>query len=323
LYFNVGVWKGKQPPPPPPPPIFQGTNFGYASGGMGPLGGSSATDAIEKFPFASDANATDVGDLTEGRYHSAGQSSSVSGYTSGGVIAFTPVKPPVVNPIEKFPFATDANATDVGDLTVTRRGAAGQSSTENGYTSGGGPSETNVIDKFPFATDTNASDVGDLTVARDEAAGQSSTTFGYVSGGDPAVIVGDNTIDKFPFASDANATDVGNLNTSTWTTTGQSSDVSGYTSGGRAAQPGSAVWLNVIQKFPFASDTNASDVGDLTVTRGSVPGGQSSTLSGYTSGGYGSTYRNTIDKFPFASDANATDVGDLTGTRSRIAGQQY
>jgi len=90
--------------------------------------------------------------------------------------------------------------------------------------------------------------------------------------------------------------------------------VSGYTSGGHRPS------LTTIDKFPFASDSNATDVGDITVARFSMAG-QSSTASGYTSGGYETI--NIIDKFPFASDGNATDVGDLTQARWGIAGQQY
>ena len=127
-------------------------------------GGMARTGAaIDKFPFTSDANATDVGDLTVPRYNSAGQSSSESGYTSGGRTGFAR------NTIDKFPFSTDANATDVGDLTLARYYPAGQSDVVNGfgYTSGGdsppGPL-VNVIDKFPFSLlDANATDVGDLS----------------------------------------------------------------------------------------------------------------------------------------------------------------
>ena len=42
---------------------------------------------------------------------------------------------------------------------------------------------------------------------------------------------------------------------------------------------------NIIDRFPFASDANATDVGDLTVSRGDAPGGQSSTTHGYATGG--------------------------------------
>ena len=103
-----------------------------------------------------------------------------------------------------------------------------------------------------------------------------------------------------------------------FTVAGQSSDVSGYASGGVASSNS-----NVIDKFPFASDGNATDVGDLTVARLYANAGQSSTVSGYTSGGTTSTYVNIIDKFSFSSDGDATDVGDLTLARYGVAGQQY
>jgi hypothetical protein len=38
-----------------------------------------------------------------------------------------------IQTIDKFPFATDTNATDVGDLTQAIFRAAGQSSTTSGY----------------------------------------------------------------------------------------------------------------------------------------------------------------------------------------------
>ena len=50
---------------------FQGTRFGYSSGRYASPG--NATNVIDKFPFAADTNATDVGDLTQGRLGPAGQ----------------------------------------------------------------------------------------------------------------------------------------------------------------------------------------------------------------------------------------------------------
>ena len=300
------------PSPSGPYSPVQGSNYGYASGGSTP----SLSDVIQKFSFSSDANATDVGNLTQSRLIAAGQSSTASGYTSGGRLS-----PPSVfsNVIDKFPFSSDGNATDVGDLTATREiGSVGQSSSVSGYSSGGRnnsntPEYLNVIDKFPFASDGNATDVGDLTVALVEPAGQSSTESGYVSGGAwPAV----DKIQKFPFASDSNATDIGDLTTPTGYGAGQSSSASGYMSGGFTNDVS-----NIIQKFAFASDGNATDVGDLTVARYSSAG-QSSTASGYSSGGRNPT-SNIIDKFPFASDGNATDVGDLISAIHSPTGQQY
>jgi hypothetical protein len=266
-------------------------------------------------------------------YH-AGQSSELRGYASGG---FTPS---LSNVIDKFPFATSDNATDVGDLTVARRDVVGQSGGDvSGYTSGGTTSpptaRSNVIDKFPFAADANATDVGDLTLARAQSAGHSSTVSGYTSGGwrapTPPSIPNNytNVIDKFPFASNANATDVGDLtgtNSLRVACTGQSSSVSGYTSGGynrrdpQVPAPLSPITgTTIIQKFPFAIDLNATDVGNLSIFR-AFSAGQSSTVSGYTSGGV--SVSTVIDKFPFATDASATDVGDLTAYMTNVAGHQ-
>ena len=110
-------------------------------------------NTIDKFPFASDSNASDVGDLTQGRYGSAGQSSSFSRYTSGGYNR---------NTIDKFPFAANASATDVGDLSQARDGVAGHSYFTSGYTSGGryGIPASNRLDKFPFSTNANATNIG-------------------------------------------------------------------------------------------------------------------------------------------------------------------
>ena len=226
---------------------------GYASGGYAPPG--NAVNNIDKFSFFAGGNATDVGDLATAVYNASGQSSSVNGYTSAGTTA-----PPTNTPtaaIQKFSFASEGNATSIGNLTVSRRTVVGQSSKTHGYASGGNSPIINTIDKFPFVSDTNATDVGDLTQARSHAASQSSTTHGYASGGESPSIV--NTIDKFPFSSDSNATDVGDLTQARGAMgTAQSSTTHGYTSGGFTSGG-----LNTIDRFPFSADTNASDVGDL------------------------------------------------------------
>ena len=243
------------------------TESGYTSGGVLQGDPQAVRNTIDKFPFATNANATDVGDLTATKYYTVGQSSFFSGYATGGT--------PTTNAIDKFPFATNANATDVGDLTLGRYGGGGQSSTESGYTSGGisppsSPSIKNEIDKFPFATNANATDVGDLTIARTYCAGQSSTVDGYSSGGSPPFT---NVIDKFSFASNGNATDVGDLTLNRFEVCGQSSSTTGYTSGGRnpIASP---IITNTIDRFPFAVNANATDVGDLTVIRYASAGQQ-------------------------------------------------
>jgi hypothetical protein len=237
---------------------------GYTSGGMSPASGT-VFNTIDKFPFAADGNATDVGDLTQARKKLAGQSSSENGYSSGGDSG--PSVETKSNVIDKFPFASNANATDVGDLTDLRWGLSGQSSTTHGYSSGGVPPSNaagNVIDKFPFASNANATDVGDLTSGRRDLAGQSSSTHGYATSGN------NTTINKFSFASDGNATTVGSILPAggQYGSIGQSSTTNGYSTGG------SSVYGSDIQKFSFAVDGNAADVASLTVGRYSGAGQQ-------------------------------------------------
>jgi len=287
------------------PTQAQGSVSGYTSGGYR----FPVRDTISKFPFTSDTGTTDVGELTQARQGVAGQSSSVSGYSTSSSI------------IDKFPFSSDTSATCIGQLSCARFCAAGQSSTENGYTSGGQiPPHTDVIDKFPFTSDTNATDVGNLTQSRLGNAGQSSRESGYTSGGGTTSggSPGLNTIDKFPFASDTNATDVGDLSQTREAGAGQSSIESGYMSGGGIFP--SIGEVNTIDKFPFAADAPATDVGNLTrLVLGAA--GQSSLVSGYTAGG-DPVNVSTIEKFPFAADANATDVGEHAAPTRFLAGHQ-
>ena len=282
--------------------VFQGETTGYISGGDG------VTNKIESYSLVSDGNATDTGyDLSVGRNNTAGAFSKTFAYTAGGIT------PTLSNVIDKFPFASIANATDVGDLFAAVGNISGHSTDGYGYVSGGAsPTYLNTIQKFSTSADANGTDVGDLVVNRFYKGGdQSSSTYGYVSGGFTGSVT-TNAIDKWPFTSDANATDVGDITVTRYSATGSSSSTTyGYMAGG-FAPPNS----NVIDKFPFASDANSSDVGDLTVARqNGAPG--SSTTHGYSLGGNGTT----MDKYAFASDGNATSVGTTSTTVSGAAGQ--
>lgn len=296
---------------PEPPWSFQGSSTGYQLGGKGP----TTYNTIDKWPFAADENATDVGDLTIARSYIGGHSSSTHGYASGGYYQY--------NTIDNFPFASGGNASDVGDLTIGRT-SVGHSSQTHAYSSGNAYSESqDIIEKWPFASGGNATDVGNLLTAAWYNAGISSQYYGYNAGGvnpndDPT-----NVIQKFSVTADGNATDVGNLTVAREVPTGTNSDTHGYTAG--STNPYYGAGTTVIDKFPFATDTDATDVGDVT-NRGNGSNGQSSTSSGYLAGGYGAppspAYKNIIEKYSFSSDGNATDVGDLTIARWSGAGAQ-
>lgn len=301
---------------------FQGSVAGYVSGGFNPSG---TLDSIETFPFASSStNASDIANLYFARNNCAGQSSITHGYNSGGNAPTS--TPSYSTTIDKFPFATTSNASVVGYLTVGRRYNAGCSTSldAKGYTAGGyNGTETNVIDYFPFASDSSAQDVGDLTQTISDAAGVQSLNTGYVVGNYPRAYVAN--IRKFPFASfTINAVDAGSLSVIKWGGAGHSSPDYGFYSGGAGSPSPPPFVQSVIDRFSFASDANASNIGNLSrVTYYTT--GVSSTAYGYTVGGITpppTAGSNIIDRFQFSSLTPATDVGDLSISRYGLAGQQ-
>jgi hypothetical protein len=310
--------------------LFQGTIAGFTSGGTqsGPaFPALTISNVIDKFPFSADSNATDVGDLSTTKTGAAGQSSITNGYASNGSDLSAHYRT-----IDRFPFATLGNSVNVGNMTAEKQLGSGHSSATHGYVTGGtwpGPNtDYSVIDRFPFAVDENSASVGDLLFTILGTASQSSSTHGYTSGGGqnfPASVAGFRTIQKFPFAVPITPSSyVGDLSANTRVAIGQSSTTHGYVSGGFV--PGTPLFYDSINKFPFATDTNSSAVATLTQAR-RQGAGQSSVTHGYVSGGEvnvpATTSVNTIDKFTFATDANATDVGDLSAIRRGGTGQQH
>lgn len=313
--------------------LSPGLSFGYAAGGLTNNPAPTTTNIIEKYPFAVDSNATDVADLTSQIRGAAGISSSTNGYVAGGQFSTSLSPPSTTTNIDRFPFAADVGATKVGNLTIAKIFPSGHQSSTHGYATLGqtqSPGGTatgflTTIEKFPFSADIiQTTSTASLTQARFGAAGQSSSVSGYASGGgippSPA-IPNVTTVDKFPFASDTNGTLVGDLSQARRVAGGQYSTTHGYATGG--GHPAGPVFFSaVIDKFAFATDGNATNIGNLTQAR-RITSGQSSLVSGYTAGGSDAPiFLNTIDKFPFSADANATDVGDLTQTKTDPTGLQ-
>ncbi len=219
--------------------------------------------------------------------------------------------------INQWSLTSDGNATDVGDQSVERRNTGGASSATYGYNFGGWPS--NVIDKFPFASGGTATDVGNLiTTAGTQLRYMSSATtadYGWCAGG-----AGPDTdmIQRFAFASDGDASDWANLHTARSAGgTGMCSATHGYTSG-------SSENLTQIEKYPFASQSTSTDVGDMTVSTLSQIG-MSSATNGYAAGGYATpSILRGIEKISFTTDGNSTDSGDITidsGSGGTMAGR--
>ena len=324
--------------------IFQGRSQGITGGGFtstlfnpGPFQTSYQYTAIKtSFPFSNDTLSTHGPFLSSLNGIEAGSSSSSThGYRSGGrYFSSQPFPAPgpdflALGHIDKFPFSNlSAGFSDIGDLITGQespvaRGTeemVGNSSSTHGYASGGSAKNPPFlppfsadhltdISKFSFATDGNATDVGDTTASKELAAGQNSTVSGYMSGGHTTPFSVINVIEKFPFASDGNSSDIGDLTVSRQSVSGMSSITHGYSAGGDIPPSSFPVQYNTIDKFPFSSDTNATDVGNLSVVKDGGAG-ISGYDNGYMFGGSGPTGADILEKFSFSSDGNASNVGN-------------
>ena len=179
---------------------------------------------------------------------------------------------------------------------------------------GGNPAGNNTrISKFAFASSSSGTDLADLTIGRQGVNGGKSSSYGYASGGEPRASTQGGRIEKFAFVSTANSTTVGEL--TVWRACASNSQSSGtyvYNAGGNVGPPLGERGV-VIDKFTVASDSDATNVGNL------FEGGHSQSVSfdlthGYVAGAYNtavSTASNCIQRFSFATDGNATDVGDM------------
>ena len=291
----------------------------FSSGGAsGPIAYAGTNvyvyhDDLQKFDMTSSTNAAVViyGPYFPANQQSSGGRSSTHGYFAGGGPT------PSIDTIMSFPFAAeDAISDTTANLTTSRYGSQGVPIGDGlfNYAAGGltGGGSINVIEKYPTANANDATDVGDLTDQRYGVGGGTSSTHGYRAGGTNPGSQATNIIDKWPFATDENATDVGDLTQQRGWGAAASSTDHGYYAGGFHWIPPSGRY-NIIDKYAFASDGNASDVGDLTGTDHNNSGGSSSTHGFRLGGSAGTPTGSTdIEKFAFASDGNATDVADLT-----------
>ena len=288
------------------------------SGASGPLAYAGANayqmyELVGKFAMSSNTTASGIPALGTNLFpdFSRGRASGRSATKGYYMFNFSPND----TSIDAFPFAAEDAMTDTtGTLTQVRKNFQGEPVGDGlfCYAAGGfnpGVGIVNTVDKFPTAADDQAgTDVGDLTVARQGQAHVSSTTFGYAAGGGgpPGA---KNVIDKFPFATDANATDVGDLLVTQQAAAGASSTTHGYAAGG-IGTPAPANRRDDIGKFAFASDGNATDVGNLASAKDNT-GGASSASYGFALGGAAGNKGNTIHRWAFASDGNATDYADM------------
>lgn len=259
--------------------VIQGNNYGYSYGGQGPsFPSNSHYTYTDRFPFSND------GDVAAYHNHIGGPRSGSSSVAASASSTHYYLSGGYTDPAYTNPHAP-------------------------------GTGRWSQITKTALSTPISASNIGDLVEQLSSLGSHQSNTHGYTTGGqsEPPSPISSNKIQKFSFSSDGDAVVSGNLTGEVRSHGGHSTPHCGYTSGGSGHTNN-----DVIERFPFAADTNSTDVGDLGVQRTGFAASSSDT-HGYLSGGYSvplippsaGGYTDAITKFPFAvSSATSTDVGD-------------
>ena len=312
------------------PYVFQGSSYGYCAGGYSWTAPIAGQNYIDRWPYTSDANAVDVGDLavlnSSGIYtapfSTRGASSSTYGYIMGGYW-----DPGANSSIEKVQLVATADGTDIGDLHTAVGNHHAYSDGTYAYCAGGDSAtpavQYNIIQSVAYASEVKADTTQNLTATTARGVAAQNLTHGYVIGGrHVAAATAVDVIERFQFATTNHSYDVGDMDAASvasgW---GSSSLTHGYTAGGTTAV--AATKINRIEKVQLVATANAVDIADILGNHYNF-GSNSSTTHGYGFGREGatSTGSNEIQKFPFASDSNSTDVADLTVARMGSAGFQ-
>ena len=223
------------------------------------------------------------------------------------------------NVIQYWSMTSSGNAADFGDLNFNTQSAPACSDGTYIYAL----DYVNVnIDYFASATLGNATDFGDQRFGNTkEGCMESDGTIAVQMHGKSNNAVTAN-IDKFTVGT-AGVTAVAFGGTSTvsdrilcasYANTERMVTVGGCTSNYGAN-------YNTCEYITFATESNATDSGDLLVARYSLAGaGTGEGSIGLAAGGYASNASNTIDRKDITTTSNATDHGDLNVTSYYLGG---
>lgn len=286
---------------------LQGTLNGFTMGGYNP----TVSTVIDAFSFVTDGNATSVGSLATPVYHQAGGRSTTHGFVFGGytgtavisdvqkfLLAATTTTSKVSNlvstkyqlhslnsetkifvcgstiagrDIERFVIASDSVEAALNNaFTSSKQSGSGGSSTALGFgLTAAGYFSDDVIEKFVFATEAASALSYTLTNNLHSVAQTESADNWYTMGGYPGSGLFSSVIEKAPFATEANSVNCGNLSANAgYPNDGQCSTNYGYCTGQYFTGG------NLIDKWAFATDGLASDIGDLSSERGLGAGTQ-------------------------------------------------
>jgi hypothetical protein len=240
----------------------QSATHGY-SGKYDPPGTPNQT--VSKFPFANDSvNAEQVADMHQDHANgTTAHTSETQGYWAGG---FPPSDGGSGRRISKFLFASESTTSSHGTLpTPYGAGVAGASNLATGGFIWGNFPDQIFVSKFSFASDNESTTHTQLSQAQRDATGQSGELFAYsvsgvFSGGSVVFLT---TIDKFSYTSDSFQANVANCSIHQLASGTASVFDNGYTTGGT----NNGIKLTAIRINSHASDSDETDISNLSVTR--------------------------------------------------------
>ena len=210
--------------------------------------------------------------------------------------------------IEFVTIPTQGNATDFGNLSVTRTQSAGLGSRVRGFCTGGMVSPgtyKNEIDFVTFSSTGDATDFGNLNGNARLLSAFSNSTRGVTAGGQPR----NDTIDFFTMSSAGDAIDFGDLPATDLFGSGLASPTRGLIKDGSDND-------KTISFVTITTTGNARDFGDLSISRGTHVQTASNSTRGIFAGGNGPSPNNPSNKeiqfVTIATLGNSTQFGDLT-----------
>ena len=171
----------------------------------------SAQDTIDYVTYTSTGNATDFGNLLEGKWSSACCSSPTRGFNCQGAT------PTSLNVIEYITIASTGNSVYFGDTTYATGNSFATSNNIRGIVGGGHPGSAcvNTIEFFNMATLGNAQDFGDTSTPVYVAEAGSSPIRGIIVGGQTTspTHAKTNRIEYITFTTTGNAVDFCDITT--------------------------------------------------------------------------------------------------------------
>ena len=230
---------------------------------MGGISNAATLNTISYVTIATAGNAVSWGTFTNNRYSGSGFGDGTYAYNAGG----TGPEGGANTSIDYFTLATASNASDFGD-TISSNSSGNGCAACNGTEAIIHIGYSNTLEYItPGVSGVTASDFGDLYIdgqtQKANSTAVANDTYWVTAGGDNFYTT---SIEYVTFGSPGNATDFGDITVHAngrYGMGGSSNQTYGVIAGGIY----SGTYYNVIEYITIDTPSNATDFGDMTVTR--------------------------------------------------------